>query len=217
MTKLLHPLPPSHTILARATASLEQQHLAISSIDVNKHPDLIKSKEDTLKYLDFEFEAINADIEFINQQVTKAFKFKAGGQKIAYPCYVRALEKCTELFIHMEHWAIWHSSKMAARRLANLKAKYSVNELICKNEIVKLEATLGRKLVGTDYLTWSRQLRKEHPNPPAPKAPRNQKHNGTPLKPIPGAPVLNTSSGWSDSTLRKIFEKLTGCRPTTKK
>jgi hypothetical protein len=71
MTKLLHPLPPSFAILAHAVASLEEQYLAINSIDTDKHPDLIKSRKDTLKYLDFEFEAINADIEFINLQTTK--------------------------------------------------------------------------------------------------------------------------------------------------
>ena len=70
MTKLLHPLPPSFAILAHAVASLEEQYLAINSIDTDKHPDLIKSRKDTLKYLDFEFEAINADIEFINLQTT---------------------------------------------------------------------------------------------------------------------------------------------------
>ena len=130
MTKLLHPLSPSHAILARATASLEAQYLAISSIDVNKYPDLFKSRQDALKYLDFEFESISAEIEFINQQTTKAFKFKAGGEKRSYPSYVTALEKCTELFIQMEQWAIWYESKIAGRRTAKLKAKYSANELI---------------------------------------------------------------------------------------
>lgn len=217
MPQLLHPLPPSYSTLARATASLDYQQTIIESIDVVKNPDLKASKEDTLKLLDHEFEAINSDIEFINQQITKALKFKPGGEKLSYPSYVTALEKCMELLIHMERWAIWHSTKMADRRAAKLAAKYSANELICKNEIVKLEATLGRKAIGSDYLSWTRQLRKAHPNPPVPKAPRNQKHNGTPLKPIAGAPVLNTTTGWSDSTLRKIYEKLTGCKPTTKK
>jgi len=217
MTKLLYPLPPQYVTLARATISLEAQYLSISSIDEYKEPDLKRSKKDTLKTLDLEFNAINLEIEFINQQVGKCLKFKSGGEKKSYPSYVTALEKCTELLIHLEQWAIWHSLKMAARRSAKLVAKYSANELIGKNEIVKLEATLGRKLIGSDYLTWARQLRKAHPNRPAPKAPRNQKHNGIPLKPILGTPVLTTSPGWSDSTLRKIFEKLTGCKPTTKK
>jgi hypothetical protein len=217
MAKLLHPLPSTFAILARATASLEEQYLSISLIDESKESDLKRSKKETLELLDFEFEAINLEIEFINQQVNKDFKFKLGGEKRSYPSYVTALEKCTLLLIHMEQWAIWHDSKMAARRSAKLAAKYSANELICKNEITKLEATLGRKLVGSDYLIWIRQLRKAHPNPPSPKAPRNQKHNGTPLKPILGAPLLNTTPGWSDSTLRKIFGKVTGCKPTTKK
>lgn len=217
MSKILHPLPPQYSTLARATGSLDHQYSIIESIDEIKSPDLKRSKKDTLGLLDFEFEAINSEIDFINQQMTKAFKFKPGGEKQSYPSYVTALERCTELLIHMEGWAIWNDSKMAVRRSAKLKAKYSENRLICKNEIAKLEATLGRKLIGPDYLSWARHLRKAHPYPPAPKAPRNQKHNGTPLKPILGAPVLNTTNGWSESTLRKIFEELTGCKPTTKK
>jgi|LauGreDrversion4_2_1035121.scaffolds.fasta_scaffold636244_2 hypothetical protein len=217
MSKLLHPLPPSYSILASATISLEHQYSIIKSIDETKEPDLKRSRKDTLERLDFEFEEINLQIEFINQQITKSLRFKSGGQKLAYPSYVNALEKCTELLIHMEQWAIWNDSKMAARRSTKLKAKYSANVLICKNEITKLEATLGRKLIGSDYLSWARRLRKTLPYPPVPKAPRNQKHNGTPLKPIRGAPVLNTANGWSESTLRKIFEELTGCKPTTKK
>lgn len=217
MSKLLHPLPHQYGILARATASLDYQYSIIESIDVTKEPDLKRSKKDTLELLDFEFKTINLEIEFINQQMNKAFKFKASGENRSYPSYVTALEKCTELLIHMEQWAIWRKSKISARRSANLKAKYSANELVCKNEIAKLEATLNRRLIGSDYRAWSRQLRKAHPYPPVPKAPRNQKHNGTPLKPIPGAPVLNAANGWSDSTLRKIFEELTGCKPTTKK
>ncbi len=217
MSKILHPLPPVYATLAEATASLDYQYSTIDAIDTNKNPDLKKSKEDTLKLLDHGFEAINSEIEFINQQITKTLRFKPGGEVLAHASYVMALEKSIELLIHLEQWAIWHKLKMAARRAANLNIKYSANELVCKNEIAKLEATLGRKLIGTDYPIWTKQLRKAHPNPPAPKAPRNQNHNGTPKKPIAGAPVLNCSSGWSDSTLRKIYEKLTGCKPTTKK
>jgi hypothetical protein len=137
MTKLLHPLPPSHAILARATASLEAQYLAISSIDTNKYPDLLKSKEDTLRYLDFEFEAINADIDFINQQVTNTFTFQAGGQDIAHPYYVTALEKCIDLLIHMEHWAYrrW-------RRNRKIESKRTAKKRIEKRECRLKNATL---------------------------------------------------------------------------
>lgn len=215
--KLQHPLPPLFTILAHATVSLEEQYLKISSIDETKNPDLKKLKRDTLELLDFEFDAINQEIEFINQQVNKDFKFKINGEMKSYGSYVIALEKCTSLLIHMEQWAIWHSSKMIARRSTNLATKYSANEQVCKNEIIKLEAKLGRKLIGSDYLVWARQLRNTYPKPPVPKAPRNQKNNGVPVKPIPGAPILNRTTGWSESTLRNIFERLTGCKPTTKK
>jgi hypothetical protein len=217
MSKLLHPLPPAYRILATATASLDYQYSIIEAIDDTKNPDLTASKKVTLGLLDHEFNEINSEIEFINLHTTKALKFQSGGGAASYPSYVAALEKCTELLIHMEQWGIWHTLKMTDRRAVKLAAKYSANELVCKNEVAKLVAALGRQLTGADYLVWSRQLRKAYPNSPAPKAPRNQKHNGTPLKPITGAPVLNTSTGWSESTLRKIFEKLTGCKPTTKK
>jgi hypothetical protein len=80
-----------------------------------------------------------------------------------------------------------------------------------------LEKKLGRTLVGSDYLTWKRQLIAACPNPPVTKAPRNLKINGTPLKPITGAPVLTITKGWKESTLRNKFEEFTGYKPTTKK
>jgi hypothetical protein len=217
MTKLLHPLPQSHAILARATASLEAQYLAISSIDTNKYPDLLKSREDTLRYLDFEFEAINADIDFINRQVTQAFNFKTGGQEIAYPYYITALEKCIELLIHMEHWAIWHKLKMDLRRIEGNKKKNAANDAVYIKEIQILEAALGRKLVGTDYPKWKAQLLKNNPKQKVSKKPRKNPKDGTPINPNPNAPDDQVNDQWKDPTLRKKFKELTGCDPTTKK
>lgn len=217
MTKLLHPLPSSHTILARATASLEAQYLAISSIDVDKYPDLIKSRQDTLKYLDFEFEAINAEIEFINQQTNKSFKFKAGGEKRSYPSYVTALEKCTELLIHMEHWAIWHKLKMVIRRSEGINKKNRDNNVIYKNEVRILEATLGRKLKGTDYPKWRDQLLKNNPKQMVSKKTRKDPKDGVPINPDPNAEKETINDQWRESTLRKKFKEFTGCDPKTKK
>jgi hypothetical protein len=217
MTKLLHPLPPSHATLARATASLEAQYLAISSIDTNKYPDLLKSKEDTLRYLDFEFEAINSDIDFINQQVTKAFNFRAGGQVMAYPYYVTALEKCTELLIHMEHWAIWHKLKMVLRRTEGIEKKNADNNAVYKKETQALEAKLGRKLAGTDYPKWKDQLLKNNPKQKVSKKMRKDPKDGIPINPDPNAPDDQINDQWRESTLRKKFKELTGCDARTKK
>jgi hypothetical protein len=217
MTKLLHPSPPSHATLACATASLEAQYLTISSIDVYKHPDLIKSREDTLRYLDFEFEAINADIEFINQQVTKAFKFRAGGQKIAYPRYVKALEKCTQLLIHLEHWAIWHKLKMVLRRTEGIEKKNADNNAVYKRETRILEKKLGRKLVGTDYPKWKDQLLKNNPKQEVSKKIRKDPKDGVPINPDPNAPDDQKNDQWREPTLRKKFKELTGCDAKTKK
>lgn len=210
-------MPPAFDVLARATNSLEHQYSAIHSIDIAKHPDLKRSKRETLELLEFEFESINAEIGYINKQTAKSLKFKSGGQSLAYPAYIKALEKCTELLIHMERWASWHKSTMDMHRTTGVAQKFSKNDLICKNEIEILKKKLGRKLIGVDYLTWARQLQAAHPNPPVPKAPKNSKKNGTPLKPIAGAPVLTTTEGWKDSTLRKKFKQFTGCVATTKK
>lgn len=217
MTKLLHPLPPSHATLARATASLESQYLAIGSIDTNKYPDLLKSKEDTLRYLDFEFEAINADIDFINQQVTQGFNFKSGGHEIAYPYYVTALEKCIELLIHMEHWAIWHKLKMAQRRTKGIGKKNADNNAVYQNETQNLEAILGRKLVGTDYPKWKDQLIKNNPKQKVSKKIRKNPKDGDPINPDPNAPDDQTNDQWREPTLRKKFKELTGCDARTKK
>lgn len=217
MTKLLHPLPPSHAILARATASLEAQYLAISSIDVDKYPDLNKPRQDTFKYLDFEFEAINAEIEFINQQTTKAFKFKAGGEKRSYPSYVTALEKCTELLIHLEQWAIWHKLKMVLRRSDGISKKNAGNNAIYKNEVRILEATLGRKLKETDYPKWRDQLLKNNPKQEVSRKTRKDPKDGDPINPDPNAPEDQINDKWRESTLRKKFKELTGCDPKTKK
>ncbi len=217
MTKLLHPLPPSHATLARATASLEAQYLTVSSIDVVKHPGLMKSREDTLRYLDFEFEAINADIEFINQQVTKAFKFRAGGQKITFACYVKALEKCTELLIHMEHWAIWHKLKIVLRRTEGIEKKNADNNAVYKEETRILEVKLRRKLVGTDYPMWKDQLLKNNPKQKVSKKIRKDPKDGVPINPDPNVPDDQISDQWRESTLRKKFKELTGCDARTKK
>lgn len=217
MTKLLHPLPPSHATLARAAASLEAQYLAIRSIDTNKYPDLLKSKEDTMRYLDFEFEAINNDIDFINQQVTNAFTFGAGGQDIAYPYYVTALEKCTDLLIHMEHWAIWHKLKMDLRRTKGIKEKNAPNDTVYIQEIQILEEVLGRELVETDFPKWANQLKKNNPKQKVSKKTRKNPKDGTPINPDPNAPDDQINDQWKDSTLRKKFKELTGCDAKTKK
>lgn len=217
MTKLLHPLPPSYAILARATASLEGQYLAISSIDVGKYPDLIQSRQDTLKYLDFAFEAINAEIEFINQQTTKDLKFKAGGEKLSHSSYVAALEKCTELLINMEQWAIWHKLKMVLRRSDGINKKNADNNAIYKNEVRTLEATLGRKLKETDYPKWRDQLLKNNPKQKVSRKTRKDPKDGVPINPDPNAPDDQINDQWREPTLRKKFKELTGCNPKTKK
>jgi hypothetical protein len=217
MTKLLHPLPPSFAILAHAVASLEEQYLAINSIDTDKHPDLIKSRKDTLKYLDFEFEAINADIEFINLQTTKTLRFKTGGKDLSYPSYVAALEKCTELLIHMEYWAIWHKLKIKIRRVEGIKNKNLPNDLIYKKEIENLKKSLGRALTGHDYPKWKDQLLKNNLKQKVSKKTRKDPKDGIPTNPDPNIIEETVNDKWRDSTLRKKFKELTGCDAKTKK
>ena len=217
MSKLLHPLPLEFDVLAQATISLEHQYSIIHDIDVVRYPERKKLRKDTLELFDFEFEAINSDIEFINSHVTKPVKLKSGSKSLVYPAYISALERCTELLIHMEKWVSWRKATTSKNRTTGVAKKFSQNDLICKNHVTILEKKLGRTLVGSDYLTWKRQLIAACPNPPVTKAPRNLKINGTPLKPITGAPVLTTTQGWKESTLRNKFEEFTGYKPTTKK
>lgn len=217
MSNLLHPLPLEFDVLAQATISLENQYSIILDIDIARYPELKKLRKDTLNLFDFEFEAINSDIEFINLHVTKPAKLKAGSRSLVYPAYISSLERCTELFIHMEKWVGWRKSTTSKNRTTGVVKKFSQNDLICKNHVTILEKKLGRRLIGSDYLTWKRQLIATCPNPPVTKAPRNLKINGTPLKPIVGAPVLTTTKGWKESTLRNKFEEFTGYKPTTKK
>lgn len=217
MSNLLHPLPLEFDVLAQATISLENQYSIILDIDIARYPELKKLRKDTLNLFDFEFEAINSDIEFINLHVTKPAKLKAGSRSLVYPAYISSLERCTELFIHMEKWVGWRKSTTSKNRTTGVVKKFSQNDLICKNHVTILEKKLGRRLIGSDYLTWKRQLIATCPNPPVTKTPRNLKINGTPLKPIVGAPVLTTTKGWKESTLRNKFEEFTGYKPTTKK
>jgi hypothetical protein len=217
MSKLLHPLPLEFDVLAQATISLENQYSIIHAIDVARYPELKKLRKDTLNLFDFEFKAINSDIEFINLHVTKPVKLKAGSHSLVYPAYISSLERCTELFIHMEKWVGWRKSTTSKNRTSGVAKKFSQNDLICKNHVTISEKKLGRSLIGSDYLAWKRQLIAACPNPPVTKAPRNLKINGTPLKPITGAPVLTTTKGWKESTLRNKFEEFTGYKPTTKK
>lgn len=217
MSKLLHPLPLEFDVLAQATISLEHQYSIIHDIDIARYPDRKRMRKDTLELFDFEFEVINSDIEFINLHVSKTVKLKPGSYLSVYPAYIHALERCAELLIHMEKWASWHKATMDINRTTGVVNKFSKNDLICKNQITILELKLGRKLIGSDYLSWKRQLIAAYPNPPVTKAPRNLKKNGTPLKPIAGAPVLTTTKGWKDPTLRKKFKQFTGCVATTKK
>ena len=199
MSKLLHPLPLEFDVLAQATISLEHQYSIIHDIDVVRYPERKKLRKDTLELFDFKFEAINSDIEFINSHVTKPVKLKSGSKSLVYPAYISALERCTELLIHMEKWVSWRKATTSKNRTTGVAKKFSQNDL------------------GSDYLTWKRQLIAACPNPPVTKAPRNLKINGTPLKPITGAPVLTTTQGWKESTLRNKFEEFTGYKPTTKK
>jgi len=217
MSKLLHPLPLEFDVLAQATISLENQYSIIHDIDVVRYPGRKKLRKDMLALFDFGFEAINLDIEFINSHVTKPVKLKPGSHSSVYPAYISALERCTELLVQMEKWVIWHKATTSKNRSTGVAKKFSQNDLICKNHVTILEKKLGRTLVGSDYLAWKRQLIAACPNPPVTKASRNLKKNGTPLKPITGAPVLTTTKGWKESTLRNKFEEFTGYRPTTKK
>ncbi len=212
-----HRLPAEFDLLSSALATLETQYWAINSIDTTNQPNLTTPKRNTLATLEFGLELVFSEVEYINLQLTATLRFKAGSKPLAYQSYVKALEKCTELLIYMEQWAGWHKSRMVALRAKGTADKHLPNHLICKHEIGSLEIILGRKLVSTDYLAWSRQVIRNHPNPPVKKATRNSKKNGVPKKPIVGAPVLTTTSGWSDGYLRKKFKELTGSEPTTKK
>jgi hypothetical protein len=217
MSKLLHPLPPSYGILASATASLEHQYSIIESIDETKEPDLKRSKKDTLELLDFEFEEINQQIEFINQQVTKSLRFKSGGPKLTYSPYVTALEKCTQLLIHMERWAVWHKLKIKIRRAEGIRNKNLPNDLIYRKEVEELKKNLGRSLTGHDYPSWKDQLLKNNLKQEVSKKTRKNPKDGTPINPIPNAEDAKVNNQWREPTLRKKFKELTGCDAKTKK
>lgn len=94
--------------------------------------------------------------------------------------------------------------------------KYAENEnkiVECINELVK---QLGRKLIGTDYPKLKRLLTKTYPTPEFIPKPRLSKEEKANPKSAAEEASIKKRTGWADSTIRKVFKKVTGCTPSTK-
>lgn len=217
MSALLHPRPPIYVTLAKATVFLNHRYEIIEAVDEAANPDLKISKEDTLRFLDHEFEKINSEIEFINAHTTSALRFKSGGRDLTHPSYVAALEICTELLIHMENWTIWHKLKLQLRRTEGIKAKNSPNDLIYMGEVDALAKSLGRPLTSHDYPKWRDQLLKKNASQKVSKKTRKDPKDGIPINPNPNDEGDPINDKWREPTLRKKFKEFTGCDAKTKK
>ncbi len=211
-------IPPQFARLVPVMIELELQYSAIEALDPGENDRLKKAKNGALKTLEHGLLTIYDEVIYIHICTTDKLKIKRGKEAELNSCYLKVLEIAIDLFIQKENWGAWYKSTMDEHRAVGRHDKFAPNNLIYKSITLDLEKLLGRKLLGTDYPLWVQTLRDKHPVPPVITKTRNSnKKSNAPKNPIAGPPVVERESPWPESTARKKFEELTGCKPTKKR
>jgi len=177
-------------------------------------PALSKTISQSCENLSFGIESIKSELEMTQHL--------ANDPNIAFEdvqsAYVRILEMAIELLIHHDSFEGYYKDKMGQNRKVGRNAKNSPNDRILITVLSTLKQKLGRDLVGTDYPDWAQMVRDNHPNPPVIPKIRTSKQDGTPSNQlVPLEEDAQREEPWPESTLRKKFKEITGCKATKKK
>jgi hypothetical protein len=106
-------------------------------------------------------------------------------------------------------------------RQSKKNSVYNQNKEILKRCYEEFSSKLNRKIQGNDYLAYRKYLVSKHPNPPfipKPKLSKEEKKQSKELQEASrAANTRELHKRWSDATLRKEFERLSGTKATTLK
>lgn len=106
--------------------------------------------------------------------------------------------------------------KTLASTTDGLLGKYSKNNEALRACLVMMQADINRKVSPTDYLKFKRLVVSKYPIPPViPSYKRNKDERKQSKTEQEANALAGKRFGWSESTLRKFFEKHTGVKPSS--
>ncbi len=130
--------------------------------------------------------------------------------------YGELVQHVIEFFTNHINGAELGRIQLNATKQLEKNKKYGENERKIVECITELGKQLGRDLVGTDYPKLKKILIKTYPSPEFIPKPRLSKEEKANLESAAEEISIKKRTGWADSTIRKVFKKVTGCTPTTK-